>query len=75
MNYLLSRESILRLPRHTNAAFGLIKRKDLVSALKQAGFDGPHTGGKHEFMVKGNLRLTLPNPHQGEISKDLLSRI
>ena len=56
-------------------AFGSIKRKDLVSALKQAGFDGPHAGGKHEFMVKGNLRLTLPNPHQGEISKDLLSRI
>jgi len=26
-------------------------------------------------MVKGNLRLTLPNPHQGEISNDLLSRI
>jgi len=26
-------------------------------------------------MVKGNLRLTLPNPHQGEISKDLLTRI
>ena len=57
------------------AVFGSIKRKDLVGALKQAGFDGPHAGGKHEFMVKGNLRLTLPNPHQGEISKDLLSRI
>jgi predicted RNA binding protein YcfA (HicA-like mRNA interferase family) len=56
-------------------AFGSIKRKDLIRSLKQAGFDGPHAGGKHEFMVKGNLRLTLPNPHQGEISKDLLSRI
>jgi predicted RNA binding protein YcfA (HicA-like mRNA interferase family) len=55
--------------------FSSIKRKDLVSALKQTGFDGPHAGGKHEFMVKGNLRLTLPNPHQGEIGKDLLSRI
>ncbi len=55
--------------------FGSVKRKDLVSVLKQAGFDGPHAGGKHEFMVKGNLRLTLPNPHQGEISKELLSRI
>ena len=56
-------------------AFGSIKRKDLIRTLKQAGFDGPHAGGKHEFMVKGNLRLTLPNPHQGEISKDLLTRI
>ena len=56
-------------------AFGSIKRKDLIRTLKDAGFEGPYLGGKHEFMVKGNLRLTLPNPHQGEISKDLLSRI
>lgn len=56
-------------------AFAPIKRKDLIHALKQAGFDGPYAGGKHEFMVKGNLRLTLPNPHHGEIGKELLSRI
>jgi predicted RNA binding protein YcfA (HicA-like mRNA interferase family) len=56
-------------------AFGPIKRKELIRALKGAGFEGPHTGGKHEFMVKGDLRLTLPNPHQGEIGRDLLSRI
>ena len=56
-------------------AFAPIKRKDLIHALKQARFDGPYAGGKHEFMVKGNLRLTLPNPHHGEIGKELLSRI
>jgi len=56
-------------------SFGIIKRKDLIRALKEAGFDGPLAGGKHEFMIKGNLRLTIPNPHQGEIGKDLLSRI
>ena len=56
-------------------SFGPIRRNDLIRALKQAGFDGPLTGGKHEFMVRGNLRLTLPNPHQGEISRDLLARI
>ena len=55
--------------------FGSIKRKDLIRDLKLSGFEGPHAGGKHEFMVKGNLRLTVPNPHQGEIGKDLLSRI
>jgi len=26
-------------------------------------------------LVKGDLRLTLPNPNQGEIGRDLLSRI
>jgi predicted RNA binding protein YcfA (HicA-like mRNA interferase family) len=56
-------------------AFGSIKRKDFIRALKTAGFEGPYAGGKHEFLVKGDLRLTIPNQHQGEISKDLLSRI
>jgi predicted RNA binding protein YcfA (HicA-like mRNA interferase family) len=56
-------------------SFGPIRRKDLIRYLKQASFEGPYTGGKHEFMVKGNLRLTLPNPHQAEISRDLLARI
>lgn len=55
--------------------FSSIKRRELINALKAAGFEGPYAGGKHEFMIRGNLRLTLPNPHQGEISKDLLSRI
>jgi predicted RNA binding protein YcfA (HicA-like mRNA interferase family) len=55
--------------------FGPIKRKELIKALKKAGFEGPHAGGKHEFLVKGELRLIVPNPHQSEISKDLLLRI
>jgi predicted RNA binding protein YcfA (HicA-like mRNA interferase family) len=55
--------------------FGPIKRKDLVKVLRRAGFDGPFAGGKHEFLIKEELRLVLPNPHQGEISKDLLTRI
>ncbi len=56
-------------------AFGPIQRKDLIGYLKQLGFDGPYSGGKHQFMVKATLRLTIPNPHQGEISKALLSKL
>lgn len=56
-------------------AFAPIKRKDLLWALKKVGFEGPYAGGKHEFLIKGNVRLTLPNPHVGEIGKDLLARI
>ena len=55
--------------------FKPIKRKDFIKALKEAGFEGPHAGGRHEFLIKGQLRLILPNPHQSEISKDLLARI
>jgi hypothetical protein len=35
----------------------------------------PIVGGKHPYMVKGDLVLTLPNPHRKEISVDLLARI
>ena len=55
--------------------FGPMKRKDLIKALKQTGFEGPFAGGKHEFLIKGELRLVLPNPHQSEIGKELLARI
>lgn len=55
--------------------FGPIKRRRLIRYLKELGFEGPYAGGKHEYMVKGELRLTLPNPHQSDIGRDLLARI
>ena len=48
---------------------------ELISKLKKFGFDGPYSGGKHLYMIKGNLRLTVPNPHKKEIGLDLLVRI
>jgi hypothetical protein len=39
------------------------------------GFSGPFSGGKHPFMIKGDLILTVPNPHRGDIGIDLLVRI
>lgn len=56
-------------------SFGPIKRRDFIKALKQVGFEGPFAGGKHEFMIKEELRFILPNPHQSEISGNLLARI
>jgi hypothetical protein len=32
-------------------------------------------GGKHEYMVKGELKLANPGVHQGDISRELLTRI
>jgi predicted RNA binding protein YcfA (HicA-like mRNA interferase family) len=52
-----------------------ISRRELVQRLRELGFEGPFTGGRHEFMVRGSVRLILPNPHRQEISIDLLSRI
>ena len=47
----------------------------LVKRLKKLGFEGPYSGGKHPFMVKNDMVLTIPNPHKSVISVDLLSRI
>ena len=55
--------------------FGPIKRKDLIKYLKALGFQGPYSGGKHQFMVKGEITLSVPNPHKGDIGRELLSRV
>lgn len=55
--------------------FGPVKRKDLLKHLRQLGFDGPYSGGKHAFMLKGEITIRVPNPHQADIGKELLARI
>ena len=52
-----------------------IKRKDLIRKLRRLGFEGPLSGGKHQYMVKNKFRLALPNPHQSDIGIYLLGRI
>ena len=52
-----------------------VSRQEFISRLKELGFDGPNSGGKHQYMIKGSLRLTVPNPHKKEIGLDLLSRL
>lgn len=55
--------------------FGPIKRLDLIRCLRRLGFEGPYSGGKHQFMIKGDVTLRLPNPHRSDIGKELLARI
>jgi len=52
-----------------------VSHNDLIKKLRRFGFDGPHSGGKHLYMLKGDLRLTVPNPHKKNIGVDLLTRI
>jgi len=52
-----------------------ISLRNLIRKLKEFGFDGPYSGGKHLFMMKSELKLIIPNPHKGDISKQLLSKI
>ena len=56
-------------------AWGAVKRRDLIAGLRSLGFQGPFSGGKHEFLVRGELVLTIPNPHRGDIGEELLALI
>ena len=39
-------------------------------------FKGPYSGGKHQFMIKGKLKIRVPNPHKsGDITDSLLHEI
>lgn len=56
-------------------SFGPISRANLIRGLRALGFNGPFSGGKHSFMVRGERRLTIPNQHAGSIGVNLLGRI
>ena len=53
-----------------------ISRSDLIRRLRSFGWTGPHAGGRHQFMVKGQHQLTIPNPHgRSDIGVNLLKLI
>lgn len=52
-----------------------LSRREFIQRLRELGFHGPYAGARHEFMVRGSVRLIIPNPHQGAISTALLLRI
>ena len=52
-----------------------ISWRKFVQKFRALGFDGPYAGGRHLFMKKEQLKVIIPNPHEGDISKHLLSEI
>lgn len=52
-----------------------VSRREFLDRLRRLGFDGPYAGGRHQFMMEGDRRLILPNPHRSDIGSDLLSRL
>jgi len=37
-----------------------LKRRDFIRKLRRLGFDGPCSGTRHQFMVFGQHRQTIP---------------
>jgi hypothetical protein len=54
---------------------GPISRKLLIKKLHKIGFHGPYSGGKHQFVERGDFKIFIPNPHNGDIGTILLGRI
>ena len=40
-----------------------VSRPELIYRLRSLGWSGPFSGSKHQHMVKGDIQLTIPNPH------------
>ena len=52
-----------------------VSRREFIRRLRDLGYDGPYTGGRHEFMLRDDRRLILPNPHRQTVGADLLTRL
>jgi len=55
--------------------FGPIHRTDLIGNLRALGFEGPYSGGRHQYMIRGDRTVWIPNPHSGDIGRELLARV
>ncbi len=53
-----------------------ISRRELIRKFRSSGYSGPFSGGKHQFMIKGQQKIRIPNPHgSGEIHISLVKEI
>ena len=52
-----------------------ISWRQLIQKFRKLEFNGPYSGGRHLFMIKGDLKVRIPNPHRGNISKHLIAEI
>ena len=52
-----------------------ISRKELIKKLRKLSFDGPYSGGKHQFMKCGEAKIFIPNPHGKDIGLVIISQI
>ena len=53
-----------------------VSRQDLIRRLRSLGWGGPFAGTKHQHMVKGDIQLTIPNPHgRKDIGVNLLKML
>jgi len=52
-----------------------VSRREFIKRLRALGFEGPKPGGKHPQMSRGNVYISITNPHGSDISVGLMKRI
>ena len=53
-----------------------VSRRGMIRKFRALGYEGPFSGGKHQFMKKGRKKIRIPNPHgNADISVSLLKEI
>lgn len=53
-----------------------ISRREVIRKFRYLGYAGPFSGGKHQFMTKGQKKIRIPNPHgSGDIHISLIKEI
>ena len=52
-----------------------VSRAKLIRRLKKLGFEGPFPGSDHDFMVRGDNFVRIPNVHRREIGANLIAEI
>ena len=52
-----------------------VSRRQFIQRLRELGFEGPYSGGKHPQMKRGQVTLIIPNEHQADIGPGFLSRL
>ena len=55
--------------------WGPVSRRQFIRALKDLRFHGPYAGGRHEYMIRADVTIPIPNPHGGDIGFPLLPKV
>ena len=55
--------------------WGPVTRRDLIRGLRSLGFEGPFSGGRHQFMIRRDVVVTVPNPLGKDIGIESLARV
>ena len=50
--------------------------RELIRRFRALGYMGPFSGGRHQFMVRGEKKIRIPNPHgSGDVHISLVKEI